>query len=133
MTTFLDNVGATFTIQEAGLHNIGKTDHKFVGTIAVHLVNTSSFSGTITVQARVWPSATTDAAAPTITPVTHAYLSYYLNGSAVIPSGLVATGITTTSLIFIPATGVQIFLDTTAAYTSGTMTVYVEPCAGAAA
>jgi hypothetical protein len=65
--------------------------------------------------------------------VTHAYLSYYLNGSAVIPTGLVNTGITTTSLILVPSTGLQIWLDTTGAYSSGVMTVYVEPCAGAAA
>ncbi len=98
------------------------------GTWAIMLVS-SSFVGTITVKAKIGPSQAWNS--DTITPVAWSYLSYYLNGAA--NAGVQATGITGTSLILVPASGLRISLDTTSAYTSGTMDVYALPLEGAAA
>lgn len=99
-----------------------------VGTYAILLQNDGTFSGSVTVKAiprlvQAWQG-------DTITPVAWAYLSYYVNAAAT--AGIQATAITDTSLILVPASGLQIVLDCTS-YSSGYLTVYTAPCVGAAA
>lgn len=100
-----------------------------VGTLVIMLVS-NSFSGSISVQAKIaasaaWPS-------DSIAYVGHAYWSNYLNGTNAAATALVTTAITGTSLIYVPATQLRIALDCTA-FTSGTMDVYMLPAIGAAA
>ena len=118
-----------FTINAANAFYLTKVDRQTTGTLAIHL-QSSSFVGSITVKARVFPDFSNTPTPPTVTPVAWSYLSYYLNGAAT--AGVLSTAITGTSVILVPASGLQIVLDCTA-YTSGTMQVTVEPCVGAAA
>lgn len=124
----IKGVSGKFTIQSADAFYLGNPGgDSTVGTYAIMLVS-NSFSGSITVKARIrevqaWQG-------DTITPVAWSYLSYYLNGAAT--SGVQATAITGTSVILVPASGLQIVLDCTS-FTSGSMTVYTAPCVGAAA
>ena len=117
-----------FTINAANAYYLTKVDRQTTGTLAIQL-QSASFSGTITVKARVFPDFGNTPTPPTVTPVAWSYLTYYLNGSAA--TGIVNTGITGTSIILVPATGLQIVLDC-GTYTSGSMQVTVEPCVGAA-
>ncbi len=107
------------------LGNPGGTE--VTGTTTVHMIS-NTFSGTITVKARIYPN--TDWQTDTITPVAWSYVTYYLNGTTA-SGGLINTGITGTSIILVPSTGLQIVLDCTT-YTSGSMTVYVGQVNGAA-
>lgn len=122
------NLGQRFVINSAGLTAIGDASDSFVGMIALQFVS-DSFSGTITVKAT---SASPIAQADGVTPVAVLYVARFLNGS-ISTDGLVSTGITNNSLILVPASGQTIYLDTTGAYTSGTMTVYKMPLIGATA
>ena len=97
----------------------------------------SSFSGSITVKARsAHPQATAiganmGVAGDDIAFSAVPYQTNFLNG-AVGDGTLVSTAITGTSIIVIPASGVEIALDCTS-FVSGSMTGYVVPLEGAAA
>jgi hypothetical protein len=84
----------------------------------IHLIS-SSFVGTITVKARAAGSPAATAYVPI------PYKSRYVNG-AVGTEAFVTTGLTGTSLIEVNATGLDISLDTTAAFTSGSMLAYIN-------
>lgn len=116
-----------FTISAADAFYLGDASDGRVGTHAVMLVS-SSFSGSVTVKARIRGS---DAATDAVTPVAVPYLARYLNG-AVGSDSIVTTAITGTSLILVPSSGQVPVLDCTS-YTSGTLTAYVFPLEGAAA
>jgi len=123
------NVTSKFKIAGQNAYYLGNPGgDSMVGTYAIMLQNDGSFSGTVTVKARIrmlqeWQS-------DTVTPVAWSYLTYYLNGAST--AGVFSTGITTTSIIFVPASGLQVVLDC-ASYSSGYLTVYTAPCQGAAA
>ena len=104
---------------------VGAGDGTNVSTLAIHISDTGSLSGSITVKARsLAQQAGVDAAV--FQPIV--YRKLYLNG-AVGDGSLVSTAITTTSIILVPCAGLQIALDVTA-LASGTATVYTMPCAG---
>lgn len=107
---------------------LGSASDEFVGTIAVHIVDTGSFTGSISVKAR---SAHREANADAVGFAAIPYVKQHLNGSAA-DETYVSTAITTTSIILIPATGLEIALDLTS-YTSGTATIYWQALQGAAA
>lgn len=127
MATVVSNQDRKFTINGANIHILGDASTAVVGTFSVHIVS-NAFVGTITVKARARGE---DASDDGVAFVATVYEKLHLNG-AVGDGTLVSTGITGTSLILIPASGLQIALDVTA-YTSGTCTVYVTPLEGAAA
>lgn len=122
------NTTRKFTIDGQNTYILGDASNRVVGTFAVQIVNDGVFVGSITVKARSRvPEADDDGVAFVAT----VYEKLNLNG-AVGDGSLVSTAITTSSLILIPASGLQVALDVTA-YTSGTATVYITPLEGAAA
>ncbi len=114
-------------ITSAETYVLGDASKTNVGSIAVHLVPSTSpaWSGTIRVKSRSReaPSTVTHKQVP--------YLKRYLNG-AVADDTLVSADITGESIIIIPASGQSIALDCTT-YGDGTMTAYVTKLDGAAA
>lgn len=84
-------------------------------------MRSTAFIGTITVKSRRRNSGNPFVALP--------YTARFLNGAAG-TDAKVTTGITTDSIIDIDATDLDIVLDTTAAYTSGTMTVLPQAMQG---
>lgn len=117
--------GPTGVIQSADDFYLGNASDSFVGMYAVMLVS-NSFSGSITVKARIGSPY-----AAAVAPVPILYVSRYLNG-AISTDGLLATPITTTSLILVPASGQMIVLSC-GTFTSGSMSVYKMPVMGATA
>lgn len=113
-----------WTLNTQDVHFLGNPSDQIVGTVVLMLVS-SSFVGSITVKSRICVGE-----ASAVTPVAVQYSARYLNG-AISDDDLHSTAITDTSLILVPASGQSIVLDCTA-YTSGTMTVYQIPLAGAA-
>lgn len=111
----------------ANTNVVGSGSRGLISTLAIHLVSTS-FSGTIRIKSR---AAGKDAADDSVPFVQVVYLARYLNG-AVGTDSLVSTDISDTSIILVPASGQSIAVDCTT-FTSGTMTVYVNPLEGAAA
>jgi hypothetical protein len=108
---------ATTTISSAAATSLGDSGTGRRCTKVIQLTS-SSFSGTITVKGRRSGSSAT--------PVPIPYKSRYVNG-AVGTEAYVTTAITNTSTIEVNASGLDIILDTTAAYTSGSMAVdYVD-------
>lgn len=103
---------------------IGNGSDSRVATLAVHIVDTGSLSASIVVKQRSSVPAASDDSVPFVVAL---YRKMYLNGAAG-DGSLVETAITTTSIIEIPCSGLEIALDVT--YTSGTGTVYVLPMAG---
>ncbi len=118
-----------FNITSEDSYVIGDADDGFVGTYAVHLVS-ASFSGVIKVKARSRLIGGIGVTSPAFVQIP--YLPLYLNGSV----GTYGTGssvdITGTSILLIPASGLQITLDCTT-FTSGAMACYVTPLLGASA
>lgn len=112
---------ATKTITAAGLTELGDSGSGLVGVKVIQFVS-SSFSGTITVQAR-----SKGQAAGTVTAVPIPYKSRYVNG-AVGTEAYVTTGITGNSIIEVNAAGLDIVLST--AFASGSMTVYISDAIG---
>lgn len=97
------------------------------GTMAILLVASSLTGGSVTVAAVTKGDAVKDAVAPVAVP----YKSLFLNG-VVGTGGLVSTAITGTSLIHVPASGLNVAL-TIAAISAGGWTIYSWPIEGAAA
>lgn len=128
MALLRQNGARKIKIQSQDTYILGDAHEALVGTFAVHIVNDGSFVGTITVKAR---SRTPDADNDGVTFQPTIYEKLYLNG-AVGDGSLVSTGITTTSIILVPASGLQIALDVTA-FTSGSCSAYIVPLQGAAA
>lgn len=130
--------GSKFTIGSADTFILGGGSHSHgnVASWAIHLVS-SSFSGSITVSARSAHPDASDIAAnmgvagDNIAFVAVPYQKNYLNG-LVADGTLVSTAITGTSVIVVPASGVQIALNCTS-FVSGSMAVYAVPLEGAAA
>lgn len=120
--------GPSFPITSADAFFIGNGDESFVSTLLVQLVVAGSFDGSVTVKAR---AQGTVAATNDVTPVAIPYLPLNVGGTAG-DGTLSSAAITGGALVLVPATGQSIVLDCTT-YTSGALTVYVVPCAGAAA
>lgn len=119
--------GPKGTLNVTGLYNLGNASDMVVGMLAlqIHVVSAGTIS--IVVKSRVASQAAGDDG---LTPVPVLYLSRYLNG-AISTDGLLSTAITGESLILVPASGQDIFLDVT--YTSGNYVVYKIPVGGAIA
>lgn len=117
----------TFTIDATGLYSLGIGHLGFSSAINVQLVS-DSFSGSITVKARNLAAGAASPSNDTVPPVLIPYTKLYLNGS-VADGSTVSTAITTSSLIQIPSSGMEIVLDA-GTVTSGTITVYFTPVAG---
>lgn len=118
--------GPSFVIQSADTFYIGTGDETYVSTLLVQLVS-NAFSGSVTVKSRAQgPAAATAAVAPVAVP----YLPLNVAGTA--GDGTMSSAAITGSVMFlVPASGQMIALDCTS-YTSGALTAYVTPCAGAA-
>lgn len=128
------SAGTTFTINGVNAYFIGDTDagERVVGTYALLLVS-ASFVGSVTVKATSSnPAAGMASGTPQTTPVQCAYLSDYLNGTALSAPAYNNAALTDTSHLWVPCTGRQVVLDCTA-FTSGALTVYMVPTFGAAA
>lgn len=119
--------GPKFTLKSADAFYIGNAEVTYVSTWAIMLVS-NTFSGSITIKSRIQGDV---AAADSVVPVAVCYQARFINGS-VGTDAIVSTAITGTSLIIVPATGQSIVIDCTS-FTSGSMTVYAYPYAGAAA
>lgn len=119
--------GPKGSINATGLYNVGNASDMVVGMIGlmIHVVNAGTIS--IVVKSRVASQAAGD---DNVTPVPVLYVSRYLNG-AISTDGLLSTAITGESLILVPASAQDIFLDVT--YTSGNYVVYKLPVGGATA
>ncbi len=124
VTSSIIKLGATHL--GTNTYVLGDASDGVVGTFVVHIVDTGSLSASIAVKAR---SRNPDADAAAVTFVAWRYSSDYINGSLG-DATMINTAITTTSLIRIPASGVQIALDVT--FTSGTATIYIVRIEGAA-
>jgi hypothetical protein len=108
---------------------LGDGSERFVSTICVHIVDTGAFAGSIIVKGR---SRNTQASIDGVVFQPIPYCKQFLNGAAGDGSLVNGVAITTTSIIMIPASGLQVALDLTA-FTGGTATVYWVPLEGAAA
>lgn len=125
--TAINHTGNPFTISATGLYSLG-TGHQYTNSlINVHLVS-NSFSGSVTIVARNLTAAQTSPNDDTLAPVAIPYTKLYLNGS-VADGSTVSTAITTTSLIQVPASGMEILINA-GTVTSGTLTVYFTPLMG---
>jgi hypothetical protein len=110
-----DRKQSPFSINATANYLLTDVGDGAVGLLVVHILDTSSYSGTITVKAKA-------KGAPSTAYVAIPYIKLHLNGS-VGDGSQVSTAITTTSVIALDATGLDVSLDVT--YTSGTATVYV--------
>jgi len=132
MANVFRTVGRVFDLstkpgEGTGTYIIGDASDGLVGTFSVHLVNTGGLGASMVVKARTRiPQANDDNVAFQPIP----YLKLFLNG-AVADSTFDTAPITTTSIILIPATGLEIALDVT--YSAGTGRIYWSPLKGAAA
>lgn len=132
------NNGSKFAITAVNNYVVGiAAPHgEYVSTWAIHIVSNTA-TGSITVSCRSGAREATNKAAnmevagDDIAFVPTVYKSLNLNG-AVGTGALVSTAITGTSVIHVPATGLQISLNCTA-LSAGTFTVYAVPLVGAAA
>lgn len=121
------NVGPNFTINASNVYVIGDaSDEQQNGGFLVQIVDDSSYSGTVTVEGQSWV-ARLQGLADNFVGIP--YRKLYLNGSAG-DGSFVTTGITTNSVVFIPACGMEIALSV--AYTSGAAHALVIPVLGAA-
>jgi hypothetical protein len=129
-------VAGTIRIGNSGKFNLkdgGNSDYYVVGTgdetsaswITLD-IRTVSGTGTLTVVSRSALKAAADDAVPFLAVM---YRPMNLNGVATSGATLVATGITTDSIITVPASGQQIAL-LMAGATTGSFNVYVAPTAG---
>lgn len=108
------------SISAVNTHKIGSTpERRVAGAILVHLV-ASGFTGSITVVGRARGSSEAFVAIP--------YIKLHLNG-AVADGTYASTAITGTSVILIPATGLDIALDATAV-SAGSVAVHYEQAHG---
>ena len=132
MANVFRTVGRVFdlsTKQDEGTatYKLGDASDGLVGTLSVHLVNVAGLTASVVVKARTRiPQANDDNVAFQPIP----YLKLYLNG-AVADSTFDTVPLTGTSIILIPATGLEIALDVT--FTSGQGRIYWAPLKGAAA
>lgn len=125
--TAIVHKGNPFTIDATGLYSLGTAHAYTTGVINIHLVS-NSFSGSVTIAARNIAGAATSPSDNTVAPVAVPYTKLYLNGS-VADGSTVSTAITTTSLIQVPASGMEIIINA-GTVTSGSLTVYYTPLAG---
>ena len=110
-----DRKQSPFSINATANYLLTDVGDGAVGLLAIHIIDTSSYSGSITVKAKA-------KGAPSTAYVAVPYIPLYLNGS--VSDGVqVSTAITTTSVVCIDATGLDVSLEVT--YTSGTASVYV--------
>jgi hypothetical protein len=110
-----DRKQSPFTINATANYQLTDVGDGAVGLLVVHIVDGGAYSGTITVKGRAKGNTSgTYVAIP--------YIKLHLNG-AVGDGSQVSTAITTTSLICLDATGLDVSLDVT--FTSGSATVYV--------
>jgi len=116
-----------FTISATGYYSLGTGHAAFTSALNVHLVS-NSFSGSVTIVARNLTAAKTSPDDATVAPVAIPYTKLYLNGS-VADGSTVSTAITDSSLIQVPASGMEILINA-GTVTSGTLTVYFTPVAG---
>lgn len=119
-------VGRDFSIVSADQYKLNNASDGYAGTIAIQLVS-ASFSGSVSITARVHRGGQTNATAF----VACNYVSIYLNGS-VSDQTYKSTAITTTSLILVPATGLDIAINCTS-FVSGALNVTWSPATGSAA
>lgn len=106
---------------------IGDASDGLVGTFSVHLVDRGGLAASVTVQARSRiPQASFDNVLFRPIP----YLKLFLNG-AVADMTFDTVPLTADSIIFIPATGLEIALDVV--YSGGLGRIYWSPMKGAAA
>ena len=118
---FIDTVGGNTYLLGDG------AQPQLASTMAILLVATGLTGGTVTVGAVTQGDAVKDGVAAQPIP----YKSLTLNG-AVGTGALVSTAITGTSLIHVPASGLNVAL-TIAAITGGSWTIYIWPVEGFAA
>ncbi len=107
---------------------LGDVSDGFVGTFVVHITERVAGTCTFDVQGRSRNAASQPASAPAFVAIP--YRPLFLNGS-VGDMAVTSSQITTDSLIFIPATGVQVALDVNV--TDGEFDLYISRMIGAAA
>lgn len=109
-----------FTVNAADDYFLGNQQSFSMNRYIISIIDDNSFNGSITIKAR--PQGTS------VTPVGILYKPRYLNGSIgdEVP---VNTAITTTSIIEVDASGLDIDVDCTS-YTGGSATVYVSKLKG---
>ena len=120
--------GPKFTINGSNVYKLGGSSNESdAGGMLVHIVNDGTLSATITVQGQ---SRQLEIAGAADAPLAIPYRSINVNG--VVGTGAyVSTAITTNSIIFIPANGMDVILSV--AWVSGTASVYTVGVGGSCA
>jgi len=107
---------------------LGDVSDGFVGTYAIQIEETTAGTCTFDVQGRSREAASQTAAAPAFVAIP--YRPLFLNGS-VGNLAVTTTQITTDSIIYVPASGLQVALLVN--WTDGVFNVYITRLIGAAA
>lgn len=122
------NVGPNFTLNASNVYVLGDTsDEQANGGFLVQIIDGGSYAGSIVVQAQSW-QARRLGLSDNFVPIE--YRGGYVNGSAA-AWGYISTALTTNSLLFIPAGGMEVALSVT--FTSGSASALVIPVTGSCA
>lgn len=123
-------IGGKYKVTTADNGNtlvLGDASDSVVGTYLLHFVNDNTFTGTLIVSGRARGK---DAGMDAIAFVPLSYLGGFVN-AAVGTQAYASTTLTTTSLVWVPATGITVGLVVTC--TAGSGTLYVQRLDGASA